>query len=104
MRQAGGVIGLWGLGLLQPSNGWDVGRRDPQGYAFALGQLVNKLGDDHVALGTDLHGLGESSSVNDYGDVQNVVRALRANGMQESSIEKVCFQNYARVLKASLKA
>lgn len=104
IADAGGVVGLWGLGLLHPTRDWEVGRNDPEGYARALRQLVNTLGEDHVAMGTDLNGLGEAGSVNSYSDVRKVVQALQSSGLSEASIAKVSYLNYARVLKDVLPA
>jgi len=39
---------------------------------------VNKLGADHVGLGTDMEGVGKNWSVNDYGHVRSV---LHYNGL-----------------------
>ena len=75
---AGGVVGLWGLGLRSPGpsrkpghGNWNVGRGDARGYARAreLASLVDRLGEDHVAIGSALHGVGPAWSVNDYGHV-----------------------------------
>ncbi|QPF72925.1 amidohydrolase family protein [Roseateles sp. DAIF2] len=99
---AGGVVGLWGLGLSRPTGAWPVGRNDPKGYARALRALVERLGSDHVALGTDLAGVGESGSVNSYGEVRQVIEALQAAGLSAEALAKVAHGNYARVLRAAL--
>ena len=99
----GGVVGLWGLGLSQPRGGWSVGARDTRAYARELASLVNKLGADHVALGTDIEGVGPNWSVNSYGDVRTVLQHLQEMKMDASVIERVAYANYARVLKSVLK-
>lgn len=104
IADAGGVVGLWGLGLLHPTRDWEVRRNDPEGYARALRQLVNVLGEDHVAMGTDLNGLGDSGSVNSYSDVRKVILALQSSGLSEASVAKVSYRNYARVLRDVLPA
>jgi len=102
----GGVIGLWGLALSAPSpswsGGWSVGRRDTQAYAKELANLVDKLGADHVAFGTDIEGVGPNWSVNDYAQVRSVVDHLQEMKLASSVIERLAFGNYARVLKAVL--
>src|SRR6185312_12779802 len=62
----GGVVGLWGLGLSRPAFGWSVGPHDTRAYAREFASLVNKLGADHVALGTDIEGVGPNWAVNSY--------------------------------------
>jgi membrane dipeptidase len=100
----GGVVGLWGFGLSRPEPLWPVRQNDQFGYARELAKLVDQLGADHVALGTDIEGVGTNWSVNSYGHVRAVVEALQAAKLPSSTIEKVAFANYARVLKAALKA
>ena len=102
IADAGGVVGIWGLGLKKPNRQWPVGRDDPQGYAKVIRSLINQLGVDHVAIGTDLSGVGDSGSVNSYADVRRVVQALQSSGLDEAAVAKVSYQNYARVLRASL--
>ena len=102
IADAGGVVGIWGLGLKKPNRQWPVGRDDPQGYAKVIRSLINQLGVDHVAIGTDLSGVGDSGSVNSYADVRRVVQALQNSGLDEAAVAKVSYQNYARVLRASL--
>lgn len=105
----GGLIGLWGGALLKPGPAWAAGRgswtvglHDTQGYAREIASLVDKLGADHVAFGTDMEGLGDQWAVNDYAGVRTVLDQLQALKLSSDAIERVAFRNYARVLKAAL--
>jgi membrane dipeptidase len=105
----GGVVGLWGLGLVKPGpsrtpgqGNWTVARGDTRGYAREIANLVNWLGADHVGIGTDIEGVGTGWSVNNYSHVRSVVDALVDLKLPASAIEKVACGNYARVLKAAL--
>ena len=105
----GGVVGLWGLALGNPGpsrtpgqGNWTVSQHDTVGYARELAHLVDWLGADHVALGTDIEGVGRNWSVNDYSQVRQVVEALQDMKLPGSVIDKVAYANYARVLKAAL--
>jgi membrane dipeptidase len=100
----GGVVGLWALGLSRPGLGWSVGARGTQAYAQELANLIDKIGADHVALGTDIEGVGPNWAVNSYGDVRTVLDHLQDMKVPASVIERVAYANYARVLKAVLKA
>jgi membrane dipeptidase len=100
----GGVIGLWGLGLSRPGLGWPVGARDNWSYASEIAKLVNLIGADHVAFGTDIEGVGPNWALNSYGDVRKVIANLEEMKMPASVIERVACTNYARVLKAALKS
>ena len=106
----GGIVGLWGLGLTQPgpsgtpgAGKWTVARGDTPGYAAEIANLVNVLGADHVGIGTDLEGVGDSWSVNNYSHVRHVVEALQELQLPTSVIERVACGNYARVLKEALQ-
>jgi membrane dipeptidase len=98
----GGVIGLWGLGLANPRAGWSVGARDTRAYGGELAGLVDKIGRDHVAFGTDIEGTGPNWSVNDYTGVRAVLDHLQEMKLPSETIERVAYGNYARVLKAAL--
>lgn len=109
--EAGGVVGLWGLGLQRPDppgslgrDGWTVGGGDRHAYARELAALVERIGADHVAIGSDIEGVGRFWSVNDYGHLREVVELLEAMKLPAATIEKLAWRNYARVLKAALKA
>jgi len=99
----GGVVGLWALGLSRPGLGWSVGSRDTWSYASEIAKLVDRIGADHVALGTDIEGVGPNWAVNSYGDVRKVVDQLQEMKVPTSVIERVSYANYARVLKAVLR-
>jgi membrane dipeptidase len=103
IAERGGVVGLWALGLNNPADGWSVARGDKLAYARELVALVDKIGADHVALGTDIEGLGPGWAVNDYGHVREVIDHLQALNVPASVIERVAYRNHARVLKAALK-
>lgn len=100
----GGVVGLWGLGLSRPGSGWNVGARDTRAYAREIASLVDRIGADHVAFGTDIEGVGPNWVINDYGHLRSVVEHLQDMKLPASVIERVAYANYARVLKAVLKA
>ena len=100
---SGGVVGLWGLGLARPNFDWPVGQGDTRGYARQIAKLVDMIGADHVAFGTDVEGVGRTAAIDDYGQLRSVVEQLQAMKLEASVIERVAYGNYARVLKAVLK-
>lgn len=55
-----------------------------------------------MAIGSDIEGLGENWSVNDYGGVRAVVDHLQHLKLASSVVERVAYRNYARVLRAAL--
>ena len=80
-----------------------MGPRDTWAYAREIAKLVERIGADHVAFGTDIEGVGPNWSLNSYGDVRAVVGHLEEMKLPASAIERVACLNYARVLKAALK-
>ena len=91
----GGVVGLWSLTV-------DVGRT-VEAYADRMIELAEWLGEDHVAFGTDINGLGPFSLLTGYADLRRVVEHWQKQGVDEARIRKLAIGNYARVLKAALK-
>lgn len=92
----GGVVGLWAL--LQ-----DVGGTIGD-YADRLTQMAEWLGEDHVAFGTDLNGLGPNAIIADYAGVRRVIEHWQQRGVGEPRIRKLAIENYARVLQQALRA
>jgi membrane dipeptidase len=103
IAEKGGVVGLWALGVNRAVPGWTVAPGNQASYARQLADLVNKLGADHVAMGTDIEGVGPNWAVNSYAHLRSVVAALEEAKLGDSVIERVAYANYARVLKAVLK-
>lgn len=106
IAKGGGVVGLWASGLANPApewlrgrGGWTVGRGDTQSYARELLHLADVIGVDHVAIGSDIEGLGPSWAVNDYAGVRRVVDHLAELKAPAAAIEKLAYANYARVLR-----
>ena len=102
IAERGGVVGLWGLGLSRPGFGWSVAARDTHAYAREIASLVDKIGADHVAFGTDIEGVGPNWAINDYGHLRRVVEHLQEMKLPASVIERVACANYARILKTVL--
>lgn len=99
---AGGVVGLWALGLNRPGPPWAVAAGDRRAYARELARLVGLLGADHVGIGTDIEGLGPNWTVDRYSHLRSVVEHLRDQGLDAATVEKVAVGNYARVLREAL--
>ncbi len=100
----GGVVGLWALGLSRPGRGWTVGAGNTRAYASEIVNLINKIGGEHVAFGTDIEGVGPNWAINEYGHLRSVVDTLQDMKMSASTLERVAYGNYVRVLKSALKA
>ena len=66
--------------------------------------MVERMGIDHVALGSDFDGTTIPAAMKDAGDLQMLVDALRNAGYDQASLEKICHGNWIRVLETTLGA
>ena len=96
IARTGGVVGLWALSL-------DVGR-SLENYADRLLQMADWLGDEHVAFGTDLNGLGPNAMIKSYAELRRVVERWQQQKVSERRIRRIASENYGRVLKAAMAA
>jgi membrane dipeptidase len=99
IAKKGGVVGLWNS--LQP--------RDPSypvkntaTYADEMMRMCDLVGPEHVAFGTDLEGVYPGRLMTGYDDLRSVVDNLLKRGIAEPVLKGIFFDNYARVLRASL--
>ncbi len=90
----GGVVGLWGF---DQTAGYRL-----SGYVRLILEAVEHLGEDHVVFGTDMSGLRNWTVLRHYGDLGKAVEELISAGLPETVLRKIAFDNYARVLTASL--
>lgn len=65
--------------------------------------LVERIGTDRVALGSDFDGATIPAPIGDAGGLQNLIAALRAHGFDEASLRKLAFENWMRVLRLTLR-
>lgn len=101
VKASGGVVGFnFSVSEVRPD-----GHRDPdipiEAVATHLGYLVERMGDDHVALGSDFDGATMPRPLKDASHLQNLIQALRAHGFDEATLRKIAFDNWMRVLRQS---
>ena len=87
---------MWALSI-------DVGNT-VEGYADRMLELAEWLGEDHVAFGTDINGLGPYATMKEFADFKTVIEHWRRKGVPETRITKLAIGNYARVMKVALEA
>jgi membrane dipeptidase len=63
--------------------------------------LVDRLGEDHVALGSDFDGAVMPRPVRDASCFPNLINSLRAHGFNDDTISKIAFNNWMRVFRLS---
>jgi membrane dipeptidase len=60
--------------------------------------MVERMGIDCVALGSDFDGATIPSIIGDASGNQAIVKALAEAGYSDSDLEKICRENWLRVL------
>jgi len=87
----GGVIGAW-IAVL-----WE---EKLPGMIRHLFRLIDAVGVDHVGIGTDLPAGAAKTELPDFSRHAEIAAALRASGMTEAEVAKVCAGNWLRVFTA----
>jgi membrane dipeptidase len=95
IAQRGGAVGLWALRATVGSS--------PSGYASELMRMVDAIGPEHVMFGTDLEGMGRFAVMEQLGDLRKVADLLRERGVDDKTLRAICFDNYARCLRAAME-
>ena len=101
IKASGGVVGFnFSVSEVRPD-----GHSDPntpfETIADHISYLVDRMGDDHVALGSDFDGAVMPLPLRDASRLPNLIQALRAHGFDEATLRKIAFDNWMRVLRLS---
>lgn len=96
--ESGGVVGLnFHVGFLRSD-----GLRDPdmplRVMVDHIDYLVNRIGVDHVALGSDFDGATMSKYLGDVAGLPKLVDELQRAGYDDSALRKLTLENWLRVL------
>jgi membrane dipeptidase len=89
---AGGIIGSWPSGMGQTSF---------SDYIDSIQRLVDTVGIDHAAIGTDMDA-NFKPVLRSYRDWGLIPAALLARGMHDEDVAKIMGGNFLRVFKSNL--
>jgi membrane dipeptidase len=64
-----------------------------------IAYLVERLGEDRVALGSDFDGAVMPRPIKDASGLQRLIEALRAHGFGEATLQKLAMENWLRVFR-----
>ncbi len=64
-----------------------------------IAYLVERLGEDRVALGSDFDGAVMPRPIKDASGLQRLIEALRAHGFGEAALRKLAMENWLRVFR-----
>jgi len=94
VAQGGGVVGVFPVSFGGPGF---------SGYIDHLSRMVDAVGIDHVAIGTDMDGIPfRIATFDDYSEWPSISAALLARGYGRADVAKVMGGNVARVLRATV--
>lgn len=65
--------------------------------------MVERMGIDHVALGSDFDGATMPNELGDVTGLPRLMAALRAAGYDDEALRKIAYQNWVRVLEKTWK-
>jgi membrane dipeptidase len=92
VASAGGIIGSWPSG---------IGQTSFSDYIDSIQRLVDAVGIDHAAIGTDMDA-NFKPVLRSYRDWNLIPAALLARGMHDEEVAKIMGGNFLRVFKANL--
>jgi membrane dipeptidase len=79
---------------------------DVQKVADHIDHVFKLIGEDHIGLGSDYDGVGDSlpKGLKDASDYPNLLAELLKRGYTEQQIEKICYRNLFRVWNNVIEA
>jgi membrane dipeptidase len=99
IRGTGGLIGLnFGVKFLHPEGKADV-NLDLSVMVRHVDYMVQKVGIDHVALGSDFDGTLISRKIGDVTGLPRLMAALREAGYDDEALAKLGHRNWIAVLE-----
>jgi membrane dipeptidase len=101
IRDSDGIVGVnFNVPFLRPDGGRDADM-PLSGMADHVDYLVNRLGIDRVALGSDFDGALMPTDLSDCSKLPNLVAVLRERGYDDDALRKIGYRNWVRVLTAT---
>ena len=99
IRDTGGLAGLnFGVSFLHSEGQRDLNLPLSEMIRH-IDYMVERMGIDHVALGSDFDGTAISTEIGDATGLPKLIDALRAHGYDQESINKIAHDNWIRVLE-----
>ena len=102
IRDTGGMVGLnFATGFLRP-DGLMRGDTDVTLMVQHLDYLLEKLGEDHVGLGSDFDGAMVPQAIGSAAGLPVLFEALRAKGYSEALMNKIGTGNWLGLLRRTI--
>ncbi len=98
IKESGGLVGLnYAVTMLRP-DARDDAATPLSDMIRHINYMVERMGIDHVALGSDFDGATIPQEIQDAAGNQNLVAALKTEGYADEDLAKLCRGNWLRVL------
>ena len=101
IRDSGGVVGVNFAVTFLREDGRNDATTPIAEIVRHVNYLVERMGVDHVALGSDFDGATIPDEVGGVAGLPKLVDAFRASGHDEAAIAKLTHENWLRVLTAT---
>jgi membrane dipeptidase len=99
IAESDGVVGVnFNVPFLRPDGAREVDT-PLEVMADHVDYLVDRIGIDRVALGSDFDGALMPTDLSDCGKLPNLIAILRARGYDDATLRKIGYENWLRVLE-----
>jgi membrane dipeptidase len=101
VRESKGLVGLnFAVGMLRP-DGREDANTPMSDMIRHIDHLVDRLGIEGVAIGSDFDGATVPAEIGDAAGLQKLVDGLRDAGYGDGDLAKICRDNWLRVLASA---
>lgn len=101
VKESRGIVGLNYATTMLRADGLEDANTPLSDMVRHVDHLVERMGIDCVALGSDFDGATIPAEIADAAGNQNLVAALRNAGYGDADLEKICRENWLRVLASA---
>jgi len=98
VKESGGIVGLNYAVTMLRDDGRDNVATPISDMIRHVNYMVERMGIDHVALGSDFDGASIPEEIQDASGNQILVAALKSDGYGTDELRKLCRDNWLRVL------
>jgi membrane dipeptidase len=99
IKETGGLMGInFGVSFLR-EDGQKITATPLSEMVRHIDYIINRIGVDHVALGSDFDGTTIPDTLASAADLQLLIAELRKAGYDQETIDKIAYKNWIRVLE-----
>jgi membrane dipeptidase len=103
VRESGGIVGVNFARAFLRRDGLEDRRTSVREIAKHVEYIAEKIGVDHVGLGSDYDGTQVPQDMKDASGLPKLMDALRERGFKGAALKKIANGNWLRVLKETWK-